>query len=47
MPEIALFLGPIVFADFEIPESINFGGTQRLAIHRLAGGGRVIELARS
>ncbi len=43
MPEIALFLGPVVFADFEIPESINFGGTQRLAIHRLAGGGRVID----
>lgn len=43
MPEIALFLGPVVFADFEVPESINFGGTQRLAIHRLAGGGRVID----
>lgn len=43
MPEVALFLGPVVFADFEIPEHINFGGAQRLAIHRLAGGGRVID----
>jgi hypothetical protein len=39
----ALLLGPIVFRQFEIPLSINFGGRQRLAIHRLANGGRVVD----
>jgi len=36
-------LGPVRFRDFEIPERINFGGMQSLAIHRLAGGARVID----
>ena len=38
-----LLLGPIVFQDFEIPESLAFGGTQSLTIHRLPGGARVID----
>jgi hypothetical protein len=38
-----LVLGPVVFGGFEIPERINFGGAQRLAIHRLPGGVRVID----
>ncbi len=40
---IALLLGPVAFRDFEIPSAINFGGTQRLAVHRLTGGARVID----
>jgi hypothetical protein len=32
-----------VFQDFEVPCGINFGGTQRLAVHRLPGGVRVID----
>jgi len=36
-------LGPVRFRDFEIPERINFGGLQSLAIHRLPGGARVID----
>ena len=40
---IALLLGPVAFRDFEVPAAINFGGTQRLAVHRLAGGARVID----
>ena len=40
---IALLLGPVAFRDFEVPSTINFGGTQRLAIHRLTGGARVID----
>jgi hypothetical protein len=38
-----LVLGPVVFGGFEIPERINFGGAQRLAVHRLPGGARVID----
>jgi hypothetical protein len=43
MPETALTLGPVVFSGFEVPERISFGGKQRLAIHRLPGGGRVVD----
>ena len=43
MSDVALLLGPIVFQDFEIPSGINFGGRQRLALHRLPGGFRVID----
>ena len=43
MSDIVLLLGPIIFKDFEVPAGINFGGTQRLAIHRLPGGTRVID----
>ena len=43
MSDIALLLGPIAFKDFEVPAGIKFGGTQRLAIHRLPGGARVID----
>jgi hypothetical protein len=39
----SLLLGPVFFLDFEVPERIAFGGGQRLAIHRLPGGGRVID----
>jgi hypothetical protein len=43
MSDVALLLGPIVFRDFEIPSGVNFGGRQRLALHRLPGGSRVID----
>lgn len=42
MSDVALLLGPIVFQDFEIPAGINFGGRQRLALHHLPGGFRII-----
>ena len=38
-----LVLGPIAFRDFEVPERITFGGTQKLAVHELPGGGRIID----
>ncbi len=38
-----LLLGPILFQDFELPERISWGGAQRLAVHRLPGGVRVID----
>ena len=41
---VTLTLGGIVFTDFEIPEDIdNSGGKQMLAIHKLPGGGRVVD----
>lgn len=43
MSDLVLLLGPVTFQDFELPASINFGGKQRLALHRLPGGGRVID----
>ena len=43
MSDVALLLGPITFQEFEIPSGINFGGRQRLALHRLPGGFRVID----
>jgi hypothetical protein len=44
MANIALLLGPIAFHDFEVPASIHIGGAQRLAIHHLPGGARVIDV---
>jgi hypothetical protein len=43
MTNTTLLLGPVVFRNFEVPCGINFGGKQRLAVHRLPGGGRVID----
>lgn len=43
MPEIVLVLGSVVFQNFEVPSGILFGGRQRLAVHRLPGGARVID----
>lgn len=40
----ALQLGPVVFETFEVPEEINFGGDQRVVIHRMPGGDRVIDV---
>ena len=44
MAEGALLLGPILFQDFELPERVRFGGRQQLAVHRLPGGVRVVDL---
>lgn len=43
MPDIVLVLGPVAFQDFEVASGILFGGRQRLAVHRLPGGARVID----
>ena len=36
-------LGPLVLEGFEVPERISVGGQQLLAVHRLVGGGRVVD----
>jgi hypothetical protein len=43
MSDTVLLLGPVVFQDFEVPACINFGGRQRLALHHLPGGARIID----
>jgi hypothetical protein len=43
MSDTVLLLGPIAFTDFEVPAGVSFGGRQRLAIHRLPGGARIID----
>lgn len=43
MADVTLLLGPIVFQEFEVPARINLGGLQRVAVHRLVGGARVID----
>ncbi len=36
-------LGPVAFAGFEVPERISFGGKQKLVVHSMPGGGRVVD----
>lgn len=36
-------LGPVAFSGFEVPERIDIGGRQRLTVHTLPGGGRVVD----
>lgn len=43
MAEGGLLLGPILFQDFELPERVRWGGAQKLVVHRLPGGVRVID----
>ena len=40
---VALLLGPVLFESFELPERISFGGRQRMTVHVLPGGERVID----
>jgi hypothetical protein len=39
----SVLLGPVTLRGFEVPEQIVFGGGQRIAVHELIGGGRVID----
>lgn len=36
-------LGPVAFQGFEVPERITLGGRQRVAVHVLPGGARVVD----
>jgi hypothetical protein len=40
---VTLTLGGVVFQDFGIPETINSGGDQMLAVHKMPGGNRTID----
>ncbi len=43
MSNSTVTIGTITLQDFEVPTSIQFGGRQRLVIHRLSNGTRTIE----
>ena len=43
MANETLLLGPVQFRGTEIPPRIRFGGAQRLVVHKLPGGARVID----
>ncbi len=38
-----MLLGPVVFRDFEVPGQVSWGGAQRVSVHALPGGRRVID----
>jgi nucleoid-associated protein YgaU len=38
-----LILGDLNFSRYEVPESIQFGGDQALAVHELVGGKRIVD----
>ncbi len=40
---MSMTLGDVLFSAFEIPESVTFGGSQKLIIQTLPGGGRIID----
>jgi hypothetical protein len=39
-----LVVGGMVLVDFEIPDKISWGGTQRIAVHQLPGGERIFDI---
>ena len=43
MSNIILSLGPVMLRSFEVPDRINIGGKQRLAVHQLTDGTRIID----
>jgi hypothetical protein len=43
MSNVAVTLGGVAFQGFEVPQRIKIAGGQRLAIHDLIGGGRVVD----
>jgi len=40
--DAALILGDVIFGHMEVPETLNFGGSQVLSMHQLVGGTRVV-----
>ncbi len=38
-----VLIGPVLLQGFELPDHISWGGGQRLIVHRLPGGARVID----
>lgn len=41
---IIVQLGSVSFDELEVTSAVHFGGAQRIAVHKLAGGGRVIDV---
>ena len=43
MPNDVLALGPFLFTDFAVPETLPGGGKQQLRVHKLPGGDRIVD----
>ena len=43
MQASSIQIGTVVLQDFEVPEAVHFGGSYRLAVHKLSGGERRVE----
>jgi hypothetical protein len=43
LPDSSISIGTIDLQDFEVPSSVRFGGRQRLTVHRLSDGRRIVE----
>ena len=43
LDQAPVILGPVVFAGHEVPSRISIGGAHAVVIHRLPGGGRVMD----
>lgn len=43
MVDTVITLGSFTFQDLEVPQSINFGGDQRLVVHEMVGGARDVQ----
>lgn len=41
---IVVQLGSVSFDELEVTSAVRFGGAQRIAVHKLAGGGRVVDV---
>lgn len=44
MASSTVVLGPVTFTDREVPDKMPFGGKQAMAVHKLLGGQRVIDI---
>ena len=38
-----LLIGPVLLQGFELPDHISWGGGQRLIVHKMPGGGRILD----
>ena len=43
MPLDALALGPFLFTDFAVPDTLPGGGKHQLIVHKLPGGDRIVD----
>jgi len=44
MSQVVITLGSVTFQDFEVPQKVTVEGGQRLALHQLIGGGRIVDV---
>ena len=42
-PSVTVSIGGITLSGFEVPSKMPFGGAQRVVVHKMPGGGRVVD----